>query len=273
MKNIIKHLFIAVAMMASFASCKKDENRVQFEGGTNPVLTASRYTDPMVLLLNNLNAEVIKFDWTNPNYQFNTGLSSQNVTYTLQFDTVGANFSSPKLGEIAIANDLNVVLTSKQLNKVLVGLDFLELEPYVPHNIEVRVKASLTGNTVPLYSNTLSFIITPHEDPDIPRLYITGDGTPSGWTNAPPRPAQEFTRISGKKFEIEMDFTPGKLYKFLTKHGAWQPQWGGCGPAGGSILENPGGQSDPDAISTPADPGRYKITVDLEVKTCTVVRI
>jgi hypothetical protein len=272
MKSIIKSIFLLALFAGFFSACKKDENQVTFQGGTNPVLSASRFVNPMVLLPNNQAAEIIKFDWTNPNYQFNTGLSSQDVSYSIQFDTVGSNFTNPRMVEVSVSKELTKTFKSGELNDILVGVTKLKLLKDVPHDIEVRVKSNLFNGSVPLYSNSLIFTITPHFDPNIPRLWITGSGTPSGWTNSPPF-TQEFNYIGDRKFEIEMDFTPGNQYKFLTKLGSWQPQWGGCGPLGGTISENPGGQQDPDAINTPSDPGRYKVSVDLDTKTCTVVRM
>ncbi len=272
MKSIIKSLFLLTLIAGFFSACKKDENQVKYEGGTNPVLTASRFVNPMVLLLNNQGADVIKFDWTNPDYKFNTGLSSQDVNYAIQFDTVGSNFTNPKMVEVAISKDLTKTFKSGELNDVIVGVTKLKLAKDIPHEIEVRIKSTMFNGTAALYSNSLTFTITPHEDPNLPRLWITGSGTPSGWTNDPPI-NQEFNYIADRKFEIEMDFTPGNQYKFLTKKGRWQPQWGGCSPSGGPITENPGGGTDPDAINTPADPGRYKVSVDLDAKMCTVVRI
>ena len=92
MKNILKLLFGALFLTGAFFSCKKDENKIFYEGGKAPVLTASS-TSAMVLIIANKNNFALKFNWTNPDYQFTTGISSQDVTYTLQFDTTGARRS------------------------------------------------------------------------------------------------------------------------------------------------------------------------------------
>lgn len=268
---MLKKIFLLPLLVALFASCKKDEKQVVYEGGTAPVLSTSA-TGPFVLQESQSARDAITFNWTNPDYRFNTGVSSQDVTYTLQFDTVGSNFTNPRMAEISIAKDLRKTLTVLQFNDAIAGVTKLALEPFVAHDIQVRLKSNLVNNTAILYSNPLEFTVTPFPDPNIPTLWITGDACPSSWTNTPPA-SQKFTWIRDKTFEINMDFVPGKIYKFLTKQGQWQPQWGGCGASGGTISENPGGGSDPDAIPTPAVAGTYKITVDLNAKTCTVVRI
>ena len=264
---------IVVALLLS--SCEKDENKIYFEGGTAPVLTASS-TTALVLKDENKSNTAIRFDWTNPNYQFTTGLSSQDVTYILQVDTTGANFSSPNMQEVAIVRELGVTYTVKELNAILTRLAVLE---NIPHAIEFRLKSTLIGNTVPLYSNVIKINITPYLDVVVPvpptgELYITGNGVPSDWTNSPPA-AQKATMLSNTEYTITMSFTPGQFYKFLSTLGAWQPQYGGTSATGGDIGYNMGlpGQSDPEAIPTPAVAGNYKVTLNFKTGKYTVVKL
>ena len=149
----------------------------------------------------------------------------------------------------------------------------LSLQPNIPHNLEVRIKATLTNGAAALYSDPVELTgIVPYPDPNVPTLWITGSATASGWTNTPPDP-QKFTYLGGLLFELVIHLEPGGQYKFLTKQAQWQPQWGGCGPAGGTLTVNPGGGTDPNAIDTPPVAGDYKITVDLTPSNphCTVV--
>lgn len=103
-------------------------------------------------------------------------------------------------------------------------------------------------------------------------LFITGDATPSGWTNSPPA-SQQLTMITNGIFEITMALVPGKLYKFLDTNGAWQPQFGGSQANGGDLGANYGGGNDPNAIPTPASAGTYKIRVDFLNKKYSVTPI
>jgi hypothetical protein len=100
-------------------------------------------------------------------------------------------------------------------------------------------------------------------------LYITGDATPSSWTNSPP-PSQRFTCLTNGVFEITMAFVPGKVYKFLNTNGQWQPQFGGDNATGGDLGANYGGGNDPAAIPTPAVAGNYKVTVNFLTNKYTV---
>jgi starch-binding outer membrane protein SusE/F len=97
-------------------------------------------------------------------------------------------------------------------------------------------------------------------------LYITGDATPSSWTNSPPA-TQKFTQTSNGVFEITMAFVPGKYFKFLDTNGQWQPQFGG---SSGELVGNYGSSSDPESIQTPSTAGTYKVTVNFHTKKYTI---
>ena len=96
MKNIIKTLLATLVLAVVFVSCKKEMNNITYQGGTAPVLTAST-AGPIVLDIAKKNdpTPILTLNWTNPNYTFSTGLSSQDVIYTIQIDTTGSNFSNP----------------------------------------------------------------------------------------------------------------------------------------------------------------------------------
>lgn len=271
MKTILRLQASIVFASLLFSGCKKDETKVLFEGGTPPVLTASD-SSALVLIRDNADNNAITFFWTNPEYQFNTGVSSQDVSYILQVDTAGANFSSPTKQEISISKDLSKTFTVKDLNTVLTKLDLLE---DIQHNIEFRLYSSLGNNSVALYSNVVSMVITPYLDVAVPipptgELYITGSATASDWTNTPPE-SQKCEKISNVEYSIVVHFDPNLQYKFLSIQNQWQPQYGivkpGSDASSGTIGYNFGlpGQSDPDAFPTPDEAGTY--TVDLNFKT------
>ncbi len=93
-------------------------------------------------------------------------------------------------------------------------------------------------------------------------IYALGDGTAAGWdNNAAVKIDQSST--AGVYVGI-LDLVAAKNMKFILKLGNWQPQWGqATGAAAGTLGVNLGGGSDPDAITTPATGGKYKVTVDL----------
>ncbi len=267
-------LLVVLSFLLILVSCKKDEHKIYYEGGTAPVLTSS-VTGPLVLLQPNANNTAIRLSWTNPNYRFTTGISSQDVNYVLQVDTSGKNFSSSKLQEVSIAKNLDVTYTAKDFNGIFTKMD---LKEDVQHEVEMRIKATLGGGAVPLYSNVIKMKVTPYLDVAVPipptgDLYITGNAMASDWTNNPPA-TQKFTKLSNTEYTITVPFTSGKHYKFLSTPGQWQPQYGGKEANGGDLGFNMGlpGQSDPDAIPTPSEAGNYKITVNFKLGRYTVVK-
>lgn len=279
MKKLFKTAVLFLAAGFLLVSCKKDEQRITLESGTPPVLRASG-APALVLTSANASAPAIKFDWTNPNYRFTTGVSSQDVTYTLEIDTTGANFSNPRKQEVAISKDLSKEFTVKELNN-LFGVSRLNLMENRPHNVEFRVKATLAGGAAPLYSNVIKMVITPYLDVAVPvpttgELWATGDAFASGWANPLGNPydvSQKFTRVSNTLYELTVAMPGGGNYKLLQDNGRWDTQYhmlpGGTW-AGGDFEKR---DADPGFPGPPATaPGTYKITVDFITGKYTVVK-
>ncbi len=271
MKNVIKLLLGSFFTAALFLSCTKDENKVYYTGGTNPVLTAAS-TAALVLLPANAAQTAISFTWTNPNYQFNTGISSQDVTYILQIDTTGSNFTSPTIQEAAFANNLGTSLTVKELNTYLTKLGMLE---NVTHNIEFRVKSTLLNNSVPLYSNVIKIVVTPYLDVVYPvpaKLYITGSATPASWMGGgdPELVSQRFTKISTTKFELTITLSGGNSYLFVPVYGDWSNKYGFIGGNNGNSTGGDDFKPNGGDMLAPGTTGSRKITVDFKTGKWTV---
>ncbi|CAF4739582.1 unnamed protein product, partial [Rotaria sp. Silwood1] len=94
--NLIQNTGLIILLLITIAQgCKKDENLNYFEGGTASVLS-STLANNSVLPLSDATKDDVLFDlsWTNPNYKFTTGISSQNVQYSIEIDSAGKNFNS-----------------------------------------------------------------------------------------------------------------------------------------------------------------------------------
>lgn len=272
MKRCLSHILFSMLVVFAITGCDKDDNQVVFLGGTNPVLTASS-TSALTLTPGNAGNFAIKFSWTNPNYRFNTGISSQDVTYFLEADTTGSNFTNPDKGVVSLSKDLEATFTVKELNTILSRMNLLE---NIPHQMEFRIKSTIGGTAVPLYSNVIKMNITPYLDVVVPipptgELYATGSAMPSDWTNNPPL-AQKLVKVSNTEYYWLGPLAPGKQYKFLSNLNQWQPQYGGSSATGGDLGYNMGGGSDPDAIPTPSEAGTYKVTLNFKTGKYTVVK-
>ncbi len=270
MKKIINFSLAGVFTCAIIAlsSCNKEENKVDFLGGTAPVLT-STIPASIVLLDANKNNTAGVFTWTNPNYKFSTGTSSQDVTYTLQLDTAGSTFKNPN--ETIIPRELGVTLTVGELNKKILAMNL----PWgISKNFIMRIKASLANGSVPLYSNLKTFAATAYLDAAVTppgtapayadgKLYLVGDASNGGWNNPVPVPTQEFTRIDATHYTLTVPLIGGKEYLLLPTNGDWGRKYGNaCGSNGCNSTSGYDFKAQGDNIKAPATSGTYTIAIN-----------
>lgn len=274
MKQITKIFLSATMLLMALVGCKKEENKIYFEGGTAPVLSANQ-TTTIALSFANKDLEAVKFSWTNPNYKFSTGLSSQDVFYKLEIDTTNAagtlnpNFTYTGKQTIAVSKDLSVAITQGQLNDYL--LNQLVLTPSVPHYLQIRVIANLVNNSATLVSNVLRLTVTPYaippkvDPPTTGNLYIVGNATPGGWNNPVPVPSQQFTKVSNTLFQINsLAITGGNSYLLLPLNGDWGTKYGGIGANNTNIPDGDDFRIGGGDLLAPAASGNYKIVVDFQ---------
>jgi hypothetical protein len=268
MKNISKILLLALLSTTIFFGCKKDESIVEYTQGSNPVLKSS-VSDASTLPLSIADKDLValKLSWTNPNYIFSTGISSHSVTYNIEIDTTGSNFSNPLKRPITVSEELSKELTVGDLNRNLVA--DLKLKADQEHNIEVRVVSTIGNAAAPLASNVFKYKVTPYEILAIPlpasgKLFLVGNATPGGWNNPVPVPSQEFTKV-GSTFELTVNIIGGNSYLMLPVNGDWSDKYGGKGSSNNSNnpISDDFKRSGSDLLA-PAVSGLYKITVDFK---------
>jgi hypothetical protein len=261
-------------------SCKKQENKIYFEGGTPPVLSAS--TNSVRLEPGEESNTAITIRWTNPEYQFTTGINSQDVTYTLEIDTLGANFSSTKKFTTVIAKDLSKTYTVGELNGILGNTMVLQLEPRRDYTLQLRVTSSI-GSVVKLVSNVISFTTKPFAPPPkvVPptagTLWIVGDavGNPPAWDNPVPPPydvSHKFTKVSNTLYQLTISLPGGGGYKLIQAQGDWGSQYHAL--AGGDWSSGDFEKMDANpTFPGPPTSGNYKITVDFQIGKYNVIKL
>ncbi len=272
--------FSLLLAMISFFACEKVENKISYEGGTAPALTAS--TAAVRLEAGEESNVALRLSWTNPNYRFTTGLSSHDVKYTLEMDTLGANFSSSKKYTTVFATDLSKTYTVGELNAILGNTMRLQLDPRRTYTFQVRISSSLGIGTdaAKLTSNIITFTASPFPPPpkvpvpDAGTLWATGDAFASSWQNPLPGPFdvdQKFTRRSTTLYELTVNMPGGGAYKLIQTQGNWGTQYhmltGGTWQ-GGEFEKR---DADP-GFPGPPTAGRYKITVDFQLGLFNVVK-
>jgi hypothetical protein len=281
MKKIVKQFFSVMLLAATIASCKKDEIKSYFQGGTPPVLTPSS-TAAQILKKDNKDNVALILNWTNPNYQFSTGVSSHDVTYYIQVDTTGPNFTSKGMQESAVPNEITKTLTVKDLNGFL---SKMELKAGKEYNVEMRIKSVLTSGSVPLYSNIVKIKLTPYLDYAVEppgteangyndgNLWVTGDAFSSGWSNPLPVPYdvnQKFTKIDVLHYELKVTFNASGAYKLIQQQGNWATQYHAMAPA--DALSGTFEKRDADPAFNSPGAGSYKIEVNFQTGKYTLTK-
>ncbi len=277
--NMKNSLLITSFVLAALVSCKKDENKIFLEEGTPPALTASR-TGSIALSFATKDQEAINLSWTNPNYKFTTGPSSQNVNYQIEIDTAGSNFSNPQKQTISISSELSKSFTQQVFNDYL--LNQLQLTPGMAHNLEIRVKAFMGTGAGTLASNVLKYTVTPYAippkvaPPTTGKLFITGSATPASWQcgcGEAELMSQKFTQISPTKYELTINLTGGGSYLFLPQYGSWSAKYGGVGANKENNVNGDDFKDNGSDLLAPAVTGSYKIVVDFQRGKFTVTKL
>ena len=278
MKNNFLKLCILFFSFFLLSSCEKEENKIYYEGGTARVLSSSK-SGSIPLSFANKDQEAIKLSWTNPDYKFTTGLSSQGVTYRLEIDTTGANFTNPQRKILTISNDLALSMTQDVLNDYL--LNQLQLKAGMSHNIEMKVTSTI-GSAVALTSNVLKFTTTPYAippkvaPPASGKLYITGSATPGGWMGSPAAEllSQKFTQMSPTLYVLSSIALPGGgSYLFVPVYGDWGTKYGGVGSNNTNNVNGDDFTQSGSDMLAPAASGNYKIEVDFQRGKFTVTKL
>jgi hypothetical protein len=211
-------------------------------------------------------------------------MSSQDVTYTLEMDTLGGNFSSSKKVTTVISKDTKKIYTVGELNGILGNTMVLQLDPRREYTVQIRGSSSISvsggGAAGKLTSNVISFKTTPFapppkvEPPTNGTLWATGDAFASGWGNPLPAPydvSQQFTKISNTLYEATVSMVGGGGYKLIQIQGDWGTQYhmlAGGTWEGGNIEKK---DSDPQFPGGPSA-GTYRITVDFQLGKFSVVK-
>jgi len=266
MKKIFNTLLTIITLAFVFAACEDEQDKVTILGGTPPVLTTSS-SQALVLSKSKENYSSLQFQWTNPDYQFSNGINTQDVYYTLQVDTVGSNFSNPKVVGLAFTKEVAKSFTVKEVNTTLSSL---ELKDFTPHNFEFRIKATLASSSVPVYSNALPITITTYLDVVYPvpdKLYITGDATPKGWMGGGDAEVvtQKFTKVNSYLFVLEgIQMKASSPFLFVPVYGNWDNKYGFTGA---KTANNPTGDTfkpNGEDLLSPSTAKAYKITVNFK---------
>ena len=220
MKNITRFLIALMGILVISCTTSDVQDRPVIKGIDKPVLSAPNSGSAYVLLPATMTQQAERFVWTSANYGGNVV-----VTYTLQIDKVGGDFSKAEV--IGGANNANQASVSQQaLNVACLALG---ATPYAPANFIVRVQSSATGYAV-MNSAAVPIAITPYTTATphlwLPGSYQADSGYGSNWSQSS-APQLASTGYGNADFEgyinvASAQAAPNNGFKFST-----QADWNG----------------------------------------------
>lgn len=273
------------AFLLLLASCKKQETQSTLESSNAPVLSGSAASGATLPMNYADRAQTaLMLNWTNPDYRFNSGPSSQAVTYRIEIDTLGANFTNPRKQTITLTGGLSRSFTQEELNTIM--LTGLRLVAEVQHTLEMRVLSYMGNEAAKQVSNTVTYKLTPFVTPPVVmppasgKLFLTGSASPLSWMGGGDPEAnavaagQKFTQVSPTKYVINsIALNGGQSMLFVPTYGDWGDKYGFTGAGNAN---NPNGDTfsrGGNDLKAPATSGNYKIEVDFQLGTYTVTPI
>jgi hypothetical protein len=222
------------------------------------------------------NFSSLQFQWTNPGYKFSNGVNTQDITYTLQIDKDGGDFSGAKVVGLEYKSALSASFKVRELNTALAGL---ELPDGSLNTFQFRIRSVLPGSNAPLFSNVLKMKIATYLDVVYPvpsNLFMIGDATPRGWDNTVANldPIQKFNKPNAFTFEIaSITLTGGKYYLLIPVAGSWTNKYAFPGKKNeNNVLGDTFQPDSGEDFLAPAS-GNYKVTVNFKTGKTTLVKL
>ena len=249
---MIKRISGMFLLFAMLMACDENGEILKLKSDVSPNEIESLSVNDFVLSRDSENEIFEQFRWTATDFGF-----PAVVTYTLEMDRAGNNFSSPI--EIATSTSLGGSITVGQMNQKLLSMD---LDPETPSDIELRVRSRVSDNVPVVYSTIRTITVIPYAT-IFPPIYMIGDAT-GGWD---PGLAVETKSIAPSVYETTAEFTSGGKFRFFLTPSwdAEQYNWGTF--TGGTIDSRLADGADNDGnFLFNGTTGWYKITADVKSK-------
>ena len=268
MKNITRSMIALFAIFAVGCSSDDVEDRPVVQGIDAPILLAPEADNIYTLLLESAATQADRFVWTPATFD-----ESIEITYTVEIDNAGGDFSAPEsLGSVNGGTQLSV-----SVGAMNTAVSALGAEPFEAATFDIRVKASTATSAVePMYSQKITITVIPYVAID-PVLYLVG--APQGfyglneWDNTTAIPMRYVGDGITKVFEAYVKVASDQGFKFIGEQGTWDN--GNFGTIGGTQdgnLENSGGSGDIKVAEGTGD-GLYYVRVDMDALTYKAVKM
>ena len=162
MKNIVKFLIAAVAIVMVFTACQKEGDLPLYKSGNGVVVSGS--TQTVTAVVADSSKTVLTLTWTWPNY----ATDSANQKFVVQIDSAGKNFAKPVTR--VLYGKLSTSFTAQELNTIVFGFGGIG----APYTLEMRIISSYSNNNELYASNAVSVSVTPYIIPVALSMEPTG---------------------------------------------------------------------------------------------------
>lgn len=249
--------FVLLSILGFFASCEKQPEPVPEEPLALTVVSDSVYCLPIYKDL-----PALELAWTAGT---NHGTGSA-ISYTIEMDTVGADFAGGLKWEIGRTANRTLVLGHKQLADTL-ALIYPELpeDSFVLFDLRVQALVMQTGEIQisPVVQVAVAWNATMLTD-----LFLVGDAAPNGWNIGRATPMiMDMNRFS--TFSWTGQLHKGE-FKLLTTDCTWLPCYVRDTLDDSKMIYRTTEETYPDMKWYISKTGKYRIEADIEALTMTV---
>jgi hypothetical protein len=217
MKILNKYFLSMLLALLVFTACEKAEKLPFYGEGVATTLTAASTTVAPIPADSSKYSLIL--NWTDPKYAQDPKL----YKFVIEIDSTTKNFT--RAYTRTVVGKLTDSIVAKDLNAAMLAWGFEFNKAY---DLDVRVTASYGNNNELKYSNILKVRATPYKIPPkvaLPttlRLFVVGDGTEHGWSDAiPNNPIREFTRIDETTWGAIFNYSASGSYKIWETWGGW----------------------------------------------------
>lgn len=249
MKNIFRSVLF-VALVAGMTSCE-DEKDLMLASPEGEFKILSPVTGEGVVLAPETPSNPgISMTWEAMDYTTPTA-----VSYVVEIDKSGENFDSP-FTLVSTSNTFATV-TSTDLNSAALAVG---LTPFEQGGLDVRVKSSIGNDAEVMYSDVITYLVTPYTT-ETPKMWVVGNflaasGYGNDWTptDAVPISASGFGETDFEGY-VYMNMSSIE-YKVLPTNEGWDGDYGDDGSFTGTLAQE--GESN----ITMSGPGYFRIRVN-----------
>ena len=229
----MKKIF-AILLLIGITSCTTDDvqDRPIIEANESPELVAPENGTIYTLNFEYPTMIVDRFVWNPADFG-----GAVATTYTVEVDNVDNKFATPKiLGSVASGTQLSFDVAT--LNALALSLG---ATPFSAYSLEGRVKADVGGGVAAMYSDKVTFVVTPFTT-ESPKLYVVGgfladSGYGDDWKpeNAVAIAASEFGETNFEGF-VYMNKSNAE-FKFLPTNSSFDGDYGDDGTFTGKLIQ------------------------------------